>query len=223
MGQEDYRELSSFLVRFIGRLKWVKTLEGLCLIGISLLLLFSLGLGIREIKAVFPYAPMVYALLTAVLLLLLLGRMLFQWLRRISQEWAALYIEKKIPHLRNNLINSLQLYPEIANEKQPKGISSSMVLALLRATRRQLHNLRVEELINTKQVKTNVVVENGGTVVLGGIYTQEERNDITKVPFLGDIPLFGNLFKSTGKTNNKTELLIFITPKIQLTGSFSSQ
>lgn len=77
--------------------------------------------------------------------------------------------------------------------------------------------------INTKQVKTNVLVENGGTVVLGGIYTQEERSDVTKVPFLGDIPLFGNLFKSTGKTNNKTELLIFITPKVQLTGTFANQ
>lgn len=77
--------------------------------------------------------------------------------------------------------------------------------------------------INTKQVKTNVLVENGGTVVLGGIYTQEERADITKVPFLGDLPLFGNLFKSTGKTNNKTELLIFITPKVQLTGTFANQ
>lgn len=77
--------------------------------------------------------------------------------------------------------------------------------------------------INTKQVKTNVLVENGGTVVLGGVYTQEERLDVTKVPFLGDIPLFGNLFKSSGKTNNKTELLIFITPKIQLSGSLSNQ
>ncbi len=77
--------------------------------------------------------------------------------------------------------------------------------------------------INTKQVKTNVLVENGGTVVLGGIYTQEERNDVTKVPFLGDLPLFGNLFKSTGRTNNKTELLIFITPKVQLTGSIVTQ
>lgn len=77
--------------------------------------------------------------------------------------------------------------------------------------------------INTKQVKTTVLVDNGGTVVLGGIYTQEERSDVTKVPFLGDIPLFGNLFKSTGKTNNKTELLIFITPRVQLTGSFANQ
>ena len=68
--------------------------------------------------------------------------------------------------------------------------------------------------INTKQVKTMVLVENGGTVVLGGIYTQEERDDITKVPFLGDIPLFGYLFKTKARTNNKTELLVFITPKV---------
>lgn len=68
--------------------------------------------------------------------------------------------------------------------------------------------------INTKQVKTMVLVENGGTVVLGGIYTQEEREDVAKVPFLGDIPLFGYLFKTKGRSNNKTELLVFITPKV---------
>lgn len=68
--------------------------------------------------------------------------------------------------------------------------------------------------INTKHVKTNVQVENGGTVVLGGIFTQRELDSVTKVPLLGDIPVLGNLFKTTGRTNDKTELLIFITPKI---------
>ncbi|BBB58783.1 fimbrial protein [Undibacterium sp. KW1] len=68
--------------------------------------------------------------------------------------------------------------------------------------------------IDTKEVKTIVLVENGGTVVLGGIFQQTERDSVTKVPFFGDLPLFGNLFKSTGRTNDKTELLIFITPKI---------
>lgn len=68
--------------------------------------------------------------------------------------------------------------------------------------------------IDTKHVKTQVLVENGGTVVLGGIYQQTERDAVTKVPFFGDIPLFGYLFKTTGRTNDKTELLIFITPKI---------
>ncbi|MEB0135470.1 type IV pilus secretin PilQ [Actimicrobium sp. CCC2.4] len=68
--------------------------------------------------------------------------------------------------------------------------------------------------INTKHVKTNVQVENGGTVVLGGIFTQRELDSVTKIPFFGDLPVVGNLFKTTGRTNDKTELLIFITPKI---------
>ena len=68
--------------------------------------------------------------------------------------------------------------------------------------------------IDTKHVKTQVLVENGGTVVLGGIFQQTERDNVTKVPLLGDLPVLGNVFKTTARTNNKTELLIFITPKI---------
>ena len=68
--------------------------------------------------------------------------------------------------------------------------------------------------IDTKEVKTMVLVENGGTVVLGGIYQQTESDNVTKIPFFGDLPVLGNLFKTTGRINNKTELLIFITPKI---------
>ena len=68
--------------------------------------------------------------------------------------------------------------------------------------------------INTKHVKTQVLVENGGTVVIGGIFTQNEREDVNKVPFLGDIPYLGNLFKERVKLSNRTELLIFLTPKV---------
>ena len=68
--------------------------------------------------------------------------------------------------------------------------------------------------INTKHVKTQVLVENGGTVVIGGIYTQNERDDVSKVPLLGDIPVLGNLFKTRTRSNDKTELLVFITPKV---------
>lgn len=68
--------------------------------------------------------------------------------------------------------------------------------------------------IDTKAVRTQVLVENGGTVVLGGIYEQSESNTTTKVPFLGDIPYLGWLFKTQAKINNKTELIIFITPRI---------
>jgi type IV pilus assembly protein PilQ len=68
--------------------------------------------------------------------------------------------------------------------------------------------------IDTKHVKTQVLVENGGTVVIGGIFTQTERNQVNKVPLLGDIPVVGNLFKNNSRSSNRTELLIFITPKI---------
>ena len=68
--------------------------------------------------------------------------------------------------------------------------------------------------IATKRVKTQVRVNNGETLVLGGIFDQSELNGVTKVPFLGDLPILGNLFKTTSKGNSKTELIIFITPRI---------
>ncbi|SDD68070.1 type IV pilus assembly protein PilQ [Cupriavidus sp. YR651] len=68
--------------------------------------------------------------------------------------------------------------------------------------------------IDTKHVQTQVLVENGGTVVIGGIYGQEESNNYNKVPFLGDLPIIGYLFKNNAKINNRTELLVFLTPRI---------
>ena len=68
--------------------------------------------------------------------------------------------------------------------------------------------------INTKKVSTQVLVENGGTVVIGGVYTQENLHTENKVPLLGDVPLLGWLFKNQEKRDDKKELLIFITPKI---------
>jgi type IV pilus assembly protein PilQ len=68
--------------------------------------------------------------------------------------------------------------------------------------------------INNKHVQTQVLVENGGTVVIGGIYTQDEADTVNKVPVLGDVPVLGNLFKNKTRTTSKTELLIFLTPKV---------
>ncbi len=68
--------------------------------------------------------------------------------------------------------------------------------------------------IDTKTLKTQILVDSGDTAVLGGIFEQTTRTDVTKVPFLGDIPFIGNLFKNTSKQDDKTELLIFITPRI---------
>lgn len=72
--------------------------------------------------------------------------------------------------------------------------------------------------IDTKHVKTEVLVDNGGTVVIGGIYTQETRNNTERVPFFGDLPYIGWLFKRREWIDNKTELLIFITPRILTEG-----
>ncbi|MFA7605672.1 MAG: type IV pilus secretin PilQ family protein [Rhodocyclaceae bacterium] len=68
--------------------------------------------------------------------------------------------------------------------------------------------------IDTKNVRTEVLVENGGTVVLGGIFEEEETNNVNQIPFLGDIPVVGNLFKSRTNVSSQRELLVFITPRI---------
>jgi soluble cytochrome b562 len=156
MGQEEYQELSSFLKRFIRRFKFFQGIEGICLTAICALLLFALGPGVQQIKRFVPYAPLVYSLMTGAVLLLLVGWTVLRLCRRLSQERAALYIEHKLPKLRNNLINSLQLYPQVAAAKEAPGFSTSMVLALLRATRKQLSTLPLDELVDTRQTKASL-------------------------------------------------------------------
>ena len=76
--------------------------------------------------------------------------------------------------------------------------------------------------INTKHIKTQVLVENGGTVVIGGIFELTETENEARVPLLGDIPVAGNLFKNRQRSSSKQEMLVFITPKMvadRLTGS----
>jgi type IV pilus assembly protein PilQ len=68
--------------------------------------------------------------------------------------------------------------------------------------------------IDTREVTTQVLVNNGDTIVLGGIYEQVKRNEVDKVPFLGDIPLIGYFFRHTLESNDRRELLVFVTPKI---------
>ena len=68
--------------------------------------------------------------------------------------------------------------------------------------------------IDNRKVVTTIMVSNGDTAVIGGIFEEAINNDVTKVPFLGDIPFFGYLFKTTGRKSEKTELLIFLTPRV---------
>ena len=68
--------------------------------------------------------------------------------------------------------------------------------------------------IDTREVQTQILVDNGQTVVLGGIYEQEKTNEVDRVPFFGDLPIIGALFRQTREVDDKSELLIFVTPKI---------
>jgi type IV pilus secretin pilQ len=75
-------------------------------------------------------------------------------------------------------------------------------------------NVEGEPGITTRAVKTQAMIEDGGTLVVGGIYQEQMSNNISKVPFLGDIPVLGNLFKSRSRSHTRNELLFFITPRI---------
>ncbi|HEZ3121584.1 TPA: type IV pilus secretin PilQ [Neisseria meningitidis] len=75
--------------------------------------------------------------------------------------------------------------------------------------------------ISTKNLNTQAMVENGGTLIVGGIYEEDNGNTLTKVPLLGDIPVIGNLFKTRRKKTDRRELLIFITPRIMGTAGNS--
>ena len=68
--------------------------------------------------------------------------------------------------------------------------------------------------IARREVNTAVLIDDGQTVVIGGVYEFSDRSDITKVPFLGDIPILGNLFRNKSRGKSKAELLIFVTPRV---------
>ena len=68
--------------------------------------------------------------------------------------------------------------------------------------------------IDTKHVQTQVLVQDGGTLVIGGIFELAQRNDVTKVPLLGDVPILGHLFRQRTQAREKREMMVFITPTI---------
>lgn len=104
---------------------------------------------------------------------------------------------------------SLKVKPQIT----PDG-KITMHLEINKDAPNPKYQLRNGIAIDTKHVKTQVLVDNGGTVVIGGIYTQDKRDTTTRTPFLGDIPYLGWMFRQRDKVDDRTELLVFITPKI---------
>lgn len=100
-------------------------------------------------------------------------------------------------------------------EVTPQITPSGKVLLALKATKNQLTGITAAgPQLAVKEVETEVMVENGGTVMIGGIFEQEETNNLDKVPVLGDVPVLGNLFKTRNNTSSKRELLIFVTPVV---------
>lgn len=102
---------------------------------------------------------------------------------------------------------SLEVTPQITPDNK-------IIMDLLVTQDSQGEDTAAGPAINTNQVTTQVLVGNGETVVLGGIYQSESTNTVTKTPLLGDIPFVGALFRRTQQSDTRSELLIFITPKI---------
>lgn len=101
----------------------------------------------------------------------------------------------------------LEVKPQIT----PEG---SVILELDVSNDSKGDNTQAGPAINTKRIKTQVLVDNGGTVMIGGIYTESENNSVNKVPFFGDLPVVGHLFKDNLRQTDKKELLVFITPRM---------
>ncbi len=153
MHEEDYRPIDDFLQRFVNRLRRIQGLEALCLAGTALAVLAALGMGVDAVKELLPYAPLAFSLLSIATLLAVTGFTLLRFLRSRSLSWAARAIERQRPELRNNLINSLQLYPQLADTARPAGDSAPMILALIRQTREQVRGIQTEALVDTRPLR----------------------------------------------------------------------
>lgn len=104
---------------------------------------------------------------------------------------------------------SLTVTPQIT----PDG-NIALVLKVTQDTRGDQISANTPPAINTREIETQVLVDNGQTIVLGGVYEQTKRNDVDRVPFLGKLPVVGRLFRYNHDLNNRRELLIFVTPRI---------
>ncbi len=107
---------------------------------------------------------------------------------------------------------------EVTPQITPEG-SIILVLDVTKDTKGELTTSGYA--IDTKHIQTQALIENGGTIVIGGIFTEEQQDQIDKVPFFGDLPAVGWLFKRNAKSSAKKEMLVFITPRILAEGGLS--
>ncbi|MDE0214389.1 MAG: DUF4175 family protein [Deltaproteobacteria bacterium] len=158
MHEEEYRPIDDFLRRFVARLRTVEGLEALCLAATALAVLAALGVGVDLVKERLLYAPLVFSVGSILILLALAGFIVYSFLRRRGLTSAARAIERQRPELRNNLINSLQLYPQLADPEKGAGVSAPMILALIRQTRAQIRDLQPADLVDTRPLRTKARV-----------------------------------------------------------------
>lgn len=156
--EEEYRPIDDFLRKFVARLRTVEGLEALCLAATALVVLAALGVGVDLVKERLLYAPLVFSIGSILILLALAGFIVYSFLRRRRLTWAARAIERQRPELRNNLINSLQLYPQLADPGKGAGVSAPMILALIRQTRAQIRDLQPADLVDTRPLRTKARV-----------------------------------------------------------------
>ena len=154
--EERYRQIDDFLRRFVQRLRTVRVLEALSLTGAAVAVLLALGVAVDAVKELLPYAPLAFSLLSAGTLLALIGFTLLRFLRPFTPDRAARAIERLRPELRNNLINSLQLYPQVADPNGQAGASAPMILALIRQTREQIGGMDPVALVDTQPLRARV-------------------------------------------------------------------
>ena len=156
--EEEYRPIDDFLRKFVARWRTVEGLEALCLAATALVVLAALGVGVDLVKERLLYAPLVFSVGSILILLALAGFTVYSFLRRRRLTWAARAIELQRPELRNNLINSLQLYPQLADPGKGAGVSAPMILALIRQTRAQIRDLQPADLVDTRPLRTKARV-----------------------------------------------------------------
>ena len=175
MHEEDYRPIDDFLRRFVNRSRGVRGLESLCLAGTALAVLAALGMGVDAVKEFLPYAPLAFSLLAVATLSAVTGLTLLHFLRSRSLSWAARAIEKQRPELRNNLINSLQLYPQLADSARTGGASAPMIHALIRQTRDQIHPIQPAALVDVRplRAKAGLLALAAVTVLALGVWHPE--------------------------------------------------
>ncbi len=175
MHEEDYRPIDDFLRRFVNRSRSVRGLESLCLAGTALAVLAALGMGVDAVKEFLPYAPLAFSLLAVATLSAVTGLTLLHFLRSRSLSWAARAIERQRPELRNNLINSLQLYPQLADSARTGGASAPMIHALIRQTRDQIRPIQPSALVDVRplRARAGLLALAAATVLALGVWHPE--------------------------------------------------